>query len=216
MGIAHEITMLSWIYLVILLYRGGSKIKKSPSGGRGIEGSVAAVFAAFMLAAAVTLAVVAAAIVAFTMAVVMVAAADVGALGQDTGNELHDSHVGAAVDAGVQVNTGLGQGVDGTAADAAADQLVDLEGRQKGCQGAVATAIGVHDNGSGDAAVLHVIDLKLLSVTEVLENGASVIGYCDSHMIAPFAWFKSIIAHFPEFGAKKRKKFPRKKPMSLS
>ena len=48
----------------------------------------------------------AAAVVALVVMMV-VAAPDVGALGQHTGDELHDRHIGAAVDAGVQVDAGV-------------------------------------------------------------------------------------------------------------
>ena len=64
--------------------------------------------------------------------VVVVAAPDIGALGQNAVDELHDRHIRAAVNAGVQVDACHGQGVDGTAADAAADELIHLEGLQEG------------------------------------------------------------------------------------
>ena len=54
---------------------------------------------------------VAAAVVALVV-VVMVAAPDIGALGQNTGDQLHDRHISAAVDAGVKVDACIGQGVD--------------------------------------------------------------------------------------------------------
>ena len=139
-----------------------------------------------MAAAVVT---VAAAVVTGTV-VIVVGAADVGALGQDAGDELHNSHIGAAVDAGVQVDARSGQGVDGAAANAAADQLVHLEGGQEGSQGTVAAAVGIHNGGTDDLAVLHVIELELLGVAEMLDNCAVLIGYCVSHDVFSFQMFR--------------------------
>ena len=139
---------------------------------------MAAVLAALMLVGAAVVAVAAAVVVA--LVVVMVAAADVGALGQDAGDQLHDGHVSAAVDAGVQVDAGRCQGVDGAAADAAADQGVHLKGAQEGGQGAVAAAVGVHHHGPGDLAVLHIVELELLGVAEVLENAAVFVEGCEA------------------------------------
>ena len=97
--------------------------------------------AALVLVAAAVVAV-GAAVVALAV-VVVVAAPDIGALGQNAVDELHDGHIRAAVNAGIQVNARHGQGVDGTAADAAADQGIHLKGPQEAGQGTVAAAVGV-------------------------------------------------------------------------
>ena len=70
---------------------------------------MAAVLAALVLVGAAIM-IVAAAVVALAV-VVVVAAPHVGALGQDAGDELHDRHIGAAVNAGVQVDARCAQGL---------------------------------------------------------------------------------------------------------
>ena len=69
--------------------------------------------------------------------------------------------------------------------------VVHLESLQEGSQGAVAAAVGVDHRGADDLAVLHIIELELLGVAEMLENAAVFIGYCDSHGSFSFQMFQN-------------------------
>ena len=78
------------------------------------------------------------------LAVVVVGADGVGVVAQPAGQQGLHLGVGAAGGAGVELDAGLGQGVPGPAADAAADQGVHLMRLQEARQGPVAAAVGVH------------------------------------------------------------------------
>ena len=116
-------------------------------------------------------------------------AADVGIVGQLSGEECFHSRICRAGNAAEELNTGCSEGHLGTAADAAANQRVRIQCRQNTSQSAVAAAHGVHHFGSDDLTVHHIIDLKLLGMTEVLENVSVFISNCDSHIIISFRFF---------------------------
>ena len=51
-------------------------------------------------------------------------------------------------------------------------------------------AIGIHDLGGQNGAVLHFVNLELLGVTEVLEDHTVSVGNCDTHNVfAPLVWY---------------------------
>ena len=139
---------------------------------------------------------VAAAVVAagVLLAVMMVAG---GALRADQSarQQLRHPLVRVAGAAGVQPDARFRQRHLGAAADAAADQGIHLVCLQEARQGPVAAAVGVHHLGGDDRAVLHVIELELCRVTEVLEHLAVFIGDCDFHDDASFPFWE---AHRPQ------------------
>ena len=67
------------------------------------------------------------------------------------------------------------------AANTAADQHICMQGAQHACQRAVTAAVGIHYFGCNHSTILHFIDLKLLGVTEMLEDLTVSISNCDSH-----------------------------------
>ena len=95
--------------------------------------------------------------------------------------------VRAAGYAAVQLDACRCQRRLGTAANAAADQGVHPQRAQHTCQRAVAVAVAVHHLGGNDLALLHIIELELLCVAEVLEDLSVFIGYRDSHPVFSFA-----------------------------
>ena len=94
--------------------------------------------------------------------------------------------VGAAGDAGIQLDPRLGQGVPCAHADAAADQRVHMARLQEARQSAVAAAVGIYYLLGDDLAVLRVVYLELGGVPEMLEYLSVFIRYCDSHALISF------------------------------
>ena len=133
------------------------------------------------VALAVAVAAAAAALVAVLVALAMAVARSARGLLELTSEEGGDDGVAVALGARVDVDAGLRERVDGAAADAAADEHVDAAGSEHAGKGAMTRAIGAHDLGGNDLAVLDVVDLELLGATEVLEDVAVVVRDRDSH-----------------------------------
>lgn len=93
------------------------------------------------------------------------------------------SCVCAAAYATIQLNACSSQRHLRPAADTAANQNVCLQRGQNTCQSTMTLAVGIHNLGRNNFAVLHIINLKLLSMSEMLKNLAVFIGYCNSHDI---------------------------------
>ena len=132
-------------------------------------------------AAGVAVMVVIATSVAVTMVVIMVIAPDIGIESQFAGNQSLRCRVSTAADTAKELDACCCQGHLGATTDATADQHICIQIFQNAGQSAVAAAVGVDDLGSDDLAVCHIIDLKLLGVTEMLENLTVVVSYRDSH-----------------------------------
>ena len=90
-----------------------------------------------------------------------------------------------------QLNPGVGQGISRAASDATADQHVHTVLLQKSRQRAVAAAGGIHHPGGGYPAVFHLVKLKLLCVSEMLEHFSVIIRHCNNHKIVPFLFIRS-------------------------
>ena len=86
----------------------------------------------------------------------------------------------------VKLNPSFGQRILCTHADASANQRVYLGGLQKACQCAVPAAVRRNDLLCNDLTILHVVELELLSVAEMLENLSVSVSYCDSHIFCSF------------------------------
>lgn len=112
---------------------------------------------------------------------VVVAALGVGVKGQLALQQIGHFAVRIAGDAGVELDTRLGQRGAGTAADTAADQSVHTVPLEEARQSAVAAAHGADHLGGDHLAVLDLIELKLFTVAEVLEHLAVFVGYCEFH-----------------------------------
>ena len=126
-------------------------------------------------------------IVAAVAAVMLVMiAAGVGIVVEPSLRQCLRRLVGGALHARVQTDARFGKRHLRAHADAAADQRVDLGFLQKACQQSVAAAVGIHDLRVDDAAVLHIVQLELLGVAEVLEDFSVLIGDRDSHVVLSF------------------------------
>ena len=91
-------------------------------------------------------------------------------------------------DAGEVHDAGLRQRGAGTAANAAANEHIHPGGGEKLRQRAVTAAQSRHHQRVDDHLVFHIINLKLLGVTKVLEHltVAAVVSYCNSHEFRSF------------------------------
>jgi len=119
--------------------------------------------------------------VAFAVVMVMMVALNIGIKAQITCQEVCDRCVGIAAAATVKLNTCLSQGHLCTAADAAADQNICIQCAQNTGQGTVTAATGVDHFGCHNGAVLNFVNLELLGVTEMLEDLAVGVSYCNFH-----------------------------------
>ena len=142
-----------------------------------------------MVAAGMGTAAVIAAGVALAMVMVMVITPDIGIEIQLTRRECFHRRVCAAGHAAVELNARRSQSHLGTAANAAADQHVRMQSCQDPSQGAVAAALGIDHFGRHDLSVLHLIDLKLGRMAEVLENLTVFISNCNFHCMFSFRSF---------------------------
>ena len=69
----------------------------------------------------------------------------------------------------------------GTHSDSAADKDIGLGFIEETCQSTVTISIDINDLLADDLTVLDIVDLELLSVSEMLEDFSVLVGYCDSH-----------------------------------
>ena len=128
--------------------------------------------------------------------VVVAAAPDLGAVVQRPRQKGPPRLVRPAGDAAIEPDSRLGQGLLGSRADAAADQRVHLQPGEKTRQGPVAASGGDGNPLRGNPPILHIVNLKLAAVAEVLEHLAVLIGYRDFHAQRSFSNFRGQAAAF--------------------
>ena len=96
------------------------------------------------------------------------------------------SGIRIALCACADLNAGLSQSALSAAADAAADQHIDGILSQQPGQRAVAAAVSAHHFAGQDPAILHLVDLEVLGLAEVLEYFSVLIGYRNFHSDSPY------------------------------
>ena len=101
------------------------------------------------------------------LVVTMAVAGGLAILCERAGDEGLNTSVAAARGAGIDGDAGLGERVDGAAADAAADERVHAAVGKQARKGAVAGAAGAHDLLVEHLAVLDVVDLELFAAAKV-------------------------------------------------
>ena len=138
------------------------------------------------------------AVIAAGVAFAVVVAADIGIIIQIAGQECFHSIVSVTGNAALELDASLSQSHLCAAADAATNQDINTAAEQETCQSAVAAAVGIHDLGGDDGAVFYVVDLKLLGVSDMLEDQFVCVSNCDFHGIKNSFEFvvTSIIATF--------------------
>lgn len=133
------------------------------------------------MAAVVSATVIATAVSTLAVLVIMVVTVHVRVIAEISGDECIDSGICIAADTTEKADADLGECHLCTTTDATADQCIDTELHQETGERAVTTAVRIHDRLAYDLTIRHIVDLKLLGMTEVLENLAVFIGYCNSH-----------------------------------
>ena len=99
--------------------------------------------------------------------VAMAVAGGLAGLCEPAGNEGLDAGVAAALGARIDRDAGLGERVDGAAADTAADERVNATVGKQTRQGAVTGAAGAYDLLVEYLAILDVVDLELLAAAKL-------------------------------------------------
>ena len=133
------------------------------------------------MAAVVSATVIATAVSTLAVLVIVVVTVHVRVIAEIAGDECIDRCIRISADTTEKADTDLGECHLCTTTDAAADQCIDTELHEETGERAVTTAVRIHDRLAYDLTIRHIVDLKLLGMTEVLENLAVFIGYCNSH-----------------------------------
>ena len=142
-------------------------VRSAQSGAICCRFSVTAVAAAAVIAAGMSI------------GVAVVAATGVGIVAELASQQRCNSFVGITGGAGIQLNPRLRQCGTGAAADAAAEQCIDLMLLQKACQGAVTGPLGVDELGAGHSLAIGFIKFEAFTMPKVLVEPAVFIGNCD-------------------------------------
>ena len=136
-----------------------------------------------MMAAFMAFSLVMPAIVAFPVMMAVVVTSGIGIILQRAVCKSLCCRVGRTGNPAVKPNPCFGQRSLSAHADAAANQRIRLRGFQKAGQRTVAAAVGGNDLFRDDPAALHVIELELFRVAEMLEDLSVFISYRNSHSI---------------------------------
>ena len=137
-----------------------------------------------MTVAAAVVLMVTAAVVAMVLVVVMALCGWV--IGQGSSQKAGHRLIGGPGHTAVELNTRLCQGCPGTASNTTADQGIHAQSGQETCKRPVAASVGICDLLFCDLPVFHVVDLKLLCVSEMLINVSVFKCYCYSHCMFSF------------------------------
>ena len=141
---------------------------------------------AVMVSALVTASVMMSTLVPLTVVMAVVVAFGIGIILQRTLCQSLCGRIGRTGNPAVELDPRLSQRILCPHADAAADQCVRLRCFQEAGQCAVPAAVGWHDLLRDNYTVLHIVELELLRVTEMLEDLSVFVSYCDSHCISSF------------------------------
>ena len=155
------------------------------------RGAVPLVAAATLVALVLVMAVAAAGLAMLMGVLVVVTMAVAGGLAglrERARDKGLDAGVAAALGARVDRDAGLGERVDGAAADTAADERVDAAVGKQARQCAVTGAASAHDLFVEHLAILDVVDLELLAAAKVHKDAAVVVRRCHPHGVDLFCW----------------------------
>ena len=127
---------------------------------------------------------------------VMVVAFGIGIISKVPCNKALYRLVSISVDTAIELNACLGKCHLCAAANAAADQHIDIELGKKTGKCAMSASVGVDDLCRKNFIAFNGINLKLLRVTEVLKNFTIAISYCDFHLMISFRFVFSLFKDF--------------------
>ncbi len=127
---------------------------------------------------------------------VMVVTFGIGIISKVTCNKALYRLVCISVDTAIELNACLGKCHLCAAANAAADQHIDIELGKKTGKCAMSASVGVDDLCRKNFIAFNGINLELLRVTEVLKNFTIAISYCDFHLMISFRFVFSLFKDF--------------------
>ena len=127
---------------------------------------------------------------------VMVVAFGIGIISKVPCNKALYRLVCISVDTAIELNACLGKCHLCAAANAAADQHIDIELGKKTGKCAMSASVGVDDLCRKNFIAFNGINLELLRVTEVLKNFTITISYCDFHLMISFRFVFSLFKDF--------------------
>ena len=114
---------------------------------------------------------------------IVVIAADVLLIGQRIRQKGLYGFICIPADTAEQPDPGLCKCRLGTAADAVADEHVNLQRGQETSQSTVALPVGADHPAAGNLPVLNAVELEEFCLSEMLKNVPVVIGDCNIHSI---------------------------------
>jgi len=127
---------------------------------------------------------------------VMVVAFGIGIISKVPCNKALYRLVCISVDTAIELNACLGKCHLCTAANAAADQHIDIELGKKTGECAMSASVGVDDLCRKNSIPVYGINLELLRMAKVLKNFTITISYCDFHLMISFRFVFSLFKDF--------------------
>ena len=147
---------------------------------------LAAAFIAVVVTAFMAFAMVMPTVVTFSVMMVMVVTSGFGIVFQRSIRKGFRGSIRRSLNASVKLDPDIRKRRLRTHTNASADQGVSLHGLQEACKGAMAASVGINDLLIHDLTLINIIQLKLLGMTEVLEDFSVFVCDCDSHGICSF------------------------------
>ena len=147
---------------------------------------MAAAFIAVMVTAFMAFAMVMPTVVTFSVMMAMVVALGIRIIFQRSIRKGFRGSIRRSLNACVKLDPDIRKRRLRTHTNASADQGVSLHRLQEACKGAMAASVGIHDLLIDDLTLINIIQLKLLGMTEVLEDFSVFVCDCDSHGIRSF------------------------------
>ena len=148
----------------------------------------AAAFITVMVSALMVFSVMVSALVTLAVMVVVMVAPGVRIKFKRTFRKRLGSSIRWARDSRVKLYPDIGKSHQRSHAYASADQSVSLYCLQEARKGAVSVSVGIYYLFVNDLSVFDVIQLKLLGMTEVLEDLSVFVCNCDPHCICSFLY----------------------------
>ena len=147
---------------------------------------MAAAFIAVMVTAFMAFAMVMPTVVTFSVMMVMVVALGIRIIFQRSIRKGFCGGIRRSLNACVKLDPGIRKRCLRTHTNTSADQDVSLNRLQEACKSAMTASVGINDLLIHDLTLINIIQLKLLGMTEVLEDFSVFVCDCDSHGICSF------------------------------
>ncbi len=149
---------------------------------------MAAALIAVVMPTGLTFTVMMPAFVTFTVMMVMVVAPGIRIIFQSSVSKSFRGSIRRSLNARIKLDPGIRKRHLRTHTNASADQGVRLHSLQEACKSAMTASVGVNNLLADDFTLFNIVQLKLLCMTEVLEDLSIFICDCDSHGMYSFLY----------------------------